>query len=862
MPPALDRLLASPSALRLLRSILTAPEVTVACIATPQCCFSLGSRRGHSTDGKPRLGQNWKRWHEKSQGSLYRDRVREGLQDGTAQGVPAKGPPTLVDRPELVWDDDNRDASWAVLLARQERIKRLQGIRTIWKAMRFRGYRLPTDDTHDARFLWGTLIKNPGLVREVIDHAAQILRETGSAYPHLYSLVMEYWLPRQPADALEYHHQMLVRLSLQRLPLRELVRSGRLTYQRPAFEALMDIYRNSNERDLYDEIVSALIERNLIDVARRWHSLCTFRTDLPSEAMSVHPLVRIFMTEASTISETTVHFGHKSTQKSPSQPKQDREKYNQELLQRLLGRDCAPIRFEDSFCARMFATRSFPPSSIIQGLSMAGVNEIGPQAVLAMASRTLPISELPARFEELRAAGIALRGCVFSLALEKFSLERKWQLVRSMLDSDQHPDVFGDADVQRKLLEFYLQNEDDVQAQRTLAILTLFHNDSATESWNLLLQVYVKSSNLHKLLNLLQDMHSRKIMLTKESIVAVKGLLRPRQRGHKPGPSRCGRFDDLRFVTRVYMSILEFGMGSISPSAWREIVRRFGMLGRFRELKRLLLWLLCWYAPRSSHQFTQLPKPPFLESATNKLRIAHPERNHYFHFPATISQSRTALHPVRQLFKPSLQQGLITWGFRTGILPNAHLEQSMLGTPLDKKRHRRRLLNDHVLRRLDWSVGLRFVVQLRDLGVYIHRHTVLKALQAQFVVMFGRGGKSHRKENMIVKSSNTKSYSSYVEEVNEIWGSPLFTVPSQLRSNKLHKNTWNPRRQRQIKRDTQISLRKTLGPDWQRSGSEDAIESISDVMHGDTVFKELQKHFVSQEKAASSAHESTFDPRE
>ena len=326
---------------------------------------------------------------------------------------------------------------------------------------------------------------------------------------------------------------MLLKLRLLKLPLRSLARRASSSFKLPAYEALMEIYRNSNERDLYDEIVLPLVEKGKLNMARRWHTLCTFRDDRPSELVALHPVIQIFSVEASTISRS----------------KQGVGKYNQELTRRLLGRDTAPVRFEDSFCARMFATRTFTPASIIQGLVMVGVNEIGPQAVRAMASRTRPIEELPMRFEDLKTAGIALQGSVFSLALEKFALEQKWHLVRSMLESDQHPDVFGDADLQRKLLEYYLDQEDFGQAQRTLAILTLFHKDFSGESWNLLLQVYIQQSGPQHVVGVLRDMQAHSVMLSTESVTAIKSLLRRRQRGRKPGLSTRGRFDDLRFVT-------------------------------------------------------------------------------------------------------------------------------------------------------------------------------------------------------------------------------------------------------------------------------------------------------------------------
>ncbi|CBY02143.1 hypothetical protein IAQ61_006729 [Plenodomus lingam] len=825
MPPAIDRLLASPSALRILRSIVNAAEFPAACATTTAtaCCTSaISTRCEYSTHKKASSKQKWRRWHEKAGEIVERDQVRRFLEAESH---------SLEDDSSVLPHGKGDDAAWANALAQVERLKGMTGVESLWYECQLRGYRLPTKSSPDAEYLWSTFSKHPRLVHHVIDHAAAALKETDTTYPRLYHVVMGYWLPRKPKAALELHHRMLVTLRLRRIPLREMARAGQATFAPNVYEVLLDMYRNSNERDLYDVVVPTLIEKGHFTMARRWHSLCTFRNDLPSEAVMTNPVIQIFTAEASALSNAEPHFNGGGTSMSTNQAKVEHRRYNQDLMRRLLGRDTAPVRFEDSFCARMFATRTFPPASIIQGLAMVGVNEIGPQAVLAMAARTQPMEELPQRFEELRAVGIALQGCVFSLALEKFAKEQKWQLVRSMLESDQHPDVFGDADVQRKLLHFYLDREDYVQVQRTLAILTLFHSDPSTESWNLLLQLHIERSELQQFFRTLQEMRVHGIMVTHESILAIKGLLRRRQRGRRPVASNYYRFDELRFIARIYISILESGTGVISPTMWHEIFRRFGMLGRFRELRRLLYRLLCWYAPRSKAQFMHLPKSPFLDAASAKLRAAHPERKLYFNFPAQYSQELAVKHPIRQLLPQPLLQGLIVWGFRAGILPNAHWEQSLFNSTLAKKHYRKRLIRSHGLKRLDWSVGLRTVVQLRDLGVHVHRRTVLKALQAQFLNLFGTG-RSSKTQNRIMETTNTKPYSAYVEEVNEIWGSTLIVEPQKI-GEMVGKAVWHPRLRRRMNHRSQGSSTLRAGRNKQTGAGVGEHDNIS--------LKELQQ---------------------
>ena len=700
-------------------------------------------------------------------------------------------------------EEPERARLWAEALQYRERVYGLVGIREIWFGMARREYNLPTIDTADARYLWATLVRNQQLVIPIVDHAAHLYRESGQIYPHLYEVCMAYWLLRNPHLAQEYHHRLLVKLRLRKLPLQRLARSLKTRFTTNSLETFMDIYRTSNERDLYDEMVPFLCDKREIVDARRWHMMCIHRGDLPSADVKSQPIIQLFVAENSIISSGSVAYPSAVTSPSDSAPQ-----YNEKLMRRLLGRDTAAVRFEDSFCARMFATHAFSPESIISGLAAIGINEIGPQALRAMAIRTEPLSDLPKRFNDLKEAGITLEGCVFSLALEKFAMEGKLGLVRSMLNSDQHPDVFGDVELQNKLLGFYLEQKDYVQAHRTLSILTLFHKDPSTESWNLLLRASIKHFVPHRIVQILQRMRENDVLVTYKSITKISSILRSRQAGHKPGSSPRGRFDDLRFVTRLYITILESGLSPIHPTVWREIVRRYGMLGRIRELRRLLFWLLCWYAPRNGTEFSSLPKPHFLDSAIKKLRLAFPWWEPPSDLPASISQ-RHSHHPIRVLFSSSFQQGLIVWGFRSGLLPNASLEQSMLSSIASKKHYRRRFFNRGDLKRLHWSVGLRTLILLRDHGVNVHRHTVVKALQMLFIILFGRG-RSSRKENRVMEDNNTIPYRAFVREVNEIWGSPLFVEPGRFGPSRMHSLAWYPRLRRRIHRRTWLSIEEIL----------------------------------------------------
>ncbi|KAF2748191.1 hypothetical protein M011DRAFT_486050 [Sporormia fimetaria CBS 119925] len=758
MPSALKRLLRCPAAIRslVLQRYLAAP---IRCLHTSngteqELCIEVSPQERHVGEkNEP---------PEKIQLSVLLPEPRQAL-DGASNSALRRAEPQpsnlspIGSAPTPV-----QTALWADALLYRERLDGLDGIRDVFDDMVYRGYELPLDDTPEAAIIWGTIVKHRSVATRALDYAIAVRKSTGRVYPQLYEKFMAYWLSRNTNFARNIHHRMVVVLRLRKLPLRRLAQIMKPHFSLKALDEFMNIYRISLERDLYDEIVPMLCDRGELTLARRWHRLCFHRKDLPSPSVEAHPLVQLFVAEDAGLSAVDAAQLTPDQQTSTvriRQPKMiKKSKLNKKLMQRLTGQYVAPVKFDDAFCARLFATRAFSPASVIRGLVMAGVNEIGPQSVRYMGLKSEPIEELPSRFRELKEAGIMLKGCVFSLALEKFALEGRFDLVRSMLDSDQHPDVFDDTKMQNELLQHYLESGDRSQAHRTLAVLALFHNDVSTESWNLMLQARVHQLNPTQIVRVLEDMRDHQVMISNESMAALRSILRPRRIRREPKNEKYF-VDDVRFLSRCYMLILESGIGTVMPFGWNEIIRRMGLQRRLKELHRLIRWLLGWYAPQGSSAFSAVPRSPFLEKATSTLRMEYPERFQYFNLPPNLPQ-HFHRHPIRQLFPLRFQHAIVVWGFRSSLRHNHNYEQSLLSDKAAKKHHRKRFLRKGILKRPDWAFGLRVLAELRDLGVEIDTVTVKKAVWMELKMIFGRG-RPRQKENRLMRKLNTLPLSAY-----------------------------------------------------------------------------------------------------
>jgi hypothetical protein len=654
---------------------------------------------------------------------------------------------------------------WVQLLQFQARNYGRKGIQKIWNGMMERKIDLPTTGTV-ADILWGTFVKDIDLVQDVLENASDLKTRTGRAYDGLYATCIGHWLPRHPTTAYKSHLFLVEHLNPTTRSLREIARSVKFT--QTSLNTFKTIYLESNERDVYGTLIPMLYPVNK-PRAQEWHSFFLEHNDLPSVSLAASPMV----TELSTYHTIPSQNTRKPRSDSqhlvmrPDVVPRDKPEFNREIMSRMLGEShhVKPKKeFEDAFCARLFATRAFSPTSVIKGLGMFGIELIGPLALREMGLRTEPFDEMPRRFKELKDAGISIGKSVFSKAIEKFTADNRLDMVRELLESDQHPDVLEDTKVQEELLTFFISKEDWRQVHRTLAILTVFHTNPEVESWNLLLRAHSKSSSGFQVNQVLEDMHSNGVEVTHESLNSLhRNILRHRSPSKRPIFRYGDHFDDIRFLAKIWLRIMENG-GNIPPWRWHEILRRFGMTGRLRELRRLLMWLAAWYHPWKAASTQSAFRFPATLSKSTNLENTKPrplsETAHSNHIPPSHPK-----HPLAQLVPPNLQIALIEWGFKAGLAPNAKLERSL---------YLRSGRNFHTHKtRVSWTTGLQTLATLRDSGIRVKDSTVRKAIKTRLTVLYGPGV-SNRKENRVAKRTNPYTFMEIIKVAEEVWGRRLF----------------------------------------------------------------------------------------
>ncbi|KAF2493088.1 hypothetical protein BU16DRAFT_529311 [Lophium mytilinum] len=673
-----------------------------------------------------------------------------------------------VDTPEYRLDFDY----WVQLLQFQERARGLEGVREIWNGMRAREIDLPTTGS-TAPVLWETFVKDFDIVEEVITYASGLKMRTGLEYAGLYASCVGHWLPLKAVAAYKFHKSLVEKLAPKKRSLCDVLPRLAKTARTGHFDILRKIYLENSERDIYDTFIPTLYQRDKTR-AQEWHNFLVVHKDLPSRSLAGSPMVEeLSVYRSISLQQTPARNRSRDELVMPPDSIIDRFSpdrlrgaqsqkpvFNREIMSRLLGEShhVKPKKeFDDSFCARLFATRAFSPASVIKGLGMFGIEAIGPLALREMGLRTHPLNEMPLRFKELKEAGVTIGRSVFSKAVEKFTAQNRLDLVRELLESDQHPDVLEDTKLQEELLFFFISKEDWKQVHRTLAILTIFHANPNAESWNLMLRAHSKNTSGSGVDRILKDMHANGVEVSHLSLNHLHAnILRRRNPSKRPVYRYGDRFDDLRFIARIWLRILQNG-GRIEPWRWREILRRFGMTGRIRELRRLVLWLAAWYSPRKANQTLSAFSLPTASA-----------RAPYF-VPLSVPPSH-ATHPYQKLFPSSFQEALIEWGFKSGLAHNPKRERTISlrkGMHLPAK-----------VKPIRWTDGLEILVELREQGVFVTDSTVKKAIQTRIVILYGPNV-SNRKENRVARKNNPWMWQDMIRRAEEVWGKRLFQWPGR-----------------------------------------------------------------------------------
>lgn len=392
-------------------------------------------------------------------------------------------------------------------------------------------------------------------------------------------------------------------------------------------------------------------------------------------------------------------------------------------------RETQQKQFGDAFCARLFATKSFPVSAVARGLGMLGGQSIGPLSLKQIILRTADISELLEALHDLKSAGVAIQSGVFSQTVRKLAVNNRHDRAVFLAQGEQHPDVLESwKDLHNLALE-YLSRGDNTQAHYMLEVLAIAHPGKAGRCWNVALRHHCATSSTTTVQKFVGDMHGWGIRLDSESLTKIhRSCLRPRSVSKQPLSRGLTANNDLAFLVNVYKRSMDSGM-YLHPKRWDEIIRRLGMSGAMKPLERLLKNLAAWYL-----------KPIGNDDAA--LRQGR-------------SWSEDGQEALRIIFRPVLVKAIIAWGFRYGLGPQTKSANA---------------IESH-----EWARGLRLLRDLKSMGVEIRDIDVREGLRQRLLMLYGPGPHTARKWGKFARRTNPYSMEEVVQTAEKIWRAPIWS---------------------------------------------------------------------------------------
>ncbi|KAI9808505.1 MAG: hypothetical protein M1827_007210 [Pycnora praestabilis] len=802
MPPALDRLLARPSALDALRALL-AGESALQGIGSSIVCQSCQKYRSQRSvrnlsaatasaltsdsldygDAKclPAPSNTRPQYTANAEESLVRTylpllhckvatpRSSDGAftfedlrYEADVKNTQDRGS-RLVDHRNYKYDF----GLWLELLTFRQRIDGSEGVKDIWMGLEDRGIDLLVNGEVADR-LWQIFLsvayKDQEFLRRIYLYSQRLFQSEGMRWPGLYEAILGHMLRMNPKAAFIWHKRLEKDHPPPYQSLRRLVPHALTNAQ--SLAAFRRIYIENGDHSVYNDVIPIICKRGEHGVAMKWHNLCLRFKDLPSSSAVVEPLREYLAIHGKPghLQEFTkglVDVGV-TFASSTGLELRDNTKISREMMNNILGDTfgIAPKCLSDDFCARLFATQSFSISLILGGLRMLGMQTIGPVSLRALALRDKAPEAVLNSIAEVNRAGISIGSSVFSRAVRKFAKDRDIGLLDDLLSSDMHPDAFEDWKLQEILLSSYLHAQDWRQFNMTMAILMSFSSNTTSEGvWNLILRSHLTRGNLIAATQTIEEMRMRNLHLTpKSSLYLPREFLRHRRRGKRPVLLPVSKQPkDVSAVISLWMEVLRSG-GEIPPSAWKEIFKRLGMEGQIDELKRLAGWLALWYSKTSLEKVGSRRVPHRQSTSDNPYRIASA------HTRALPSSHPN--HPLRVIFSTGLQRSIIEWGFKWSF---ANLHQSPVAKDYSEKREgfAQKPAEE------TWAQGLRILQEVSKHGVKIDNAMVQATCRMRLTILFGKG-KSNDRANQLAAENNPLSLPEMRRDVERLSDPSLF----------------------------------------------------------------------------------------
>ncbi|KAK6433515.1 hypothetical protein LTR95_010305 [Oleoguttula sp. CCFEE 5521] len=647
--------------------------------------------------------------------------------------------------------------AWFRILQFRQRLHGQRGVMAVYHGMRLRDVDLPVQGA-EADVLWNSIVdagisieradKPHGDLRSIYRHMSVLRVAHGKVLPDLYIRVIGRLLRTASSThdddqsvVLKWHHRLVRDNWYGPGDVRRLVAEAlQSASKKTAFHAFEVVYEAAAEYDCYDHCMPIVFEHGEQADVEAWHGLFVRHDDLPSAGYAAESVVAQLSgyVEDDTGNTSVLNRGlrERPALATPASPRT--------MLNSLLGEvhGITPKLISDSFCAKLFATSAFSIDFVIRTLTILGIEALGPLALRELAMRIKLTDDVDARLTQIKAAGLQLTDCMYTRLLRKVVNDHSEELYQALVHSDQHPENYDDAHIQKALLDKFLEVGDGLQVQLTLLCLQQADVNLDHSVWNGILQHCAKQGNWDGVTKAFQHIQSERMPLSVRSINFMRKYVLPvRTRGKQPDRS-SGIVGNERvtrdFVLKASIYAAEHGQ-HVPPFIWTELLKRYGMEYDMDGVETIITWLV--------EHYREDPKP-----------TTRP--------PKTRGSARLSKEDVLSaILTDNMLRAIVMWGIRdAGQRDLLHESNS------DEKGLLMSALNDANIKGDPpvWARGLKLLKMLKEQGVEVRTRVVREALRQQLWVMFGPSA-SMIPANTLIMKRNKLSLAHYVIHAQRIW---------------------------------------------------------------------------------------------
>ncbi|KAI0407509.1 hypothetical protein F4802DRAFT_26144 [Xylaria palmicola] len=708
------------------------------------------------------LVQETKAFHRWS--ALLADPVRLAVETDFFRGGPAKEwrGRLLVDKFE-----NHGDLSlWSCLLDYQMRINGPAGVAHVWKALWGRKA-LHEVGSPLAEMFWRVMLEgallsgDKSFLEDIWVYSEWMYDLHRVRWPHLYTTVMKHMLrTHQHQQALQWQLRLAPNFYPGPDQFAQMIKEFALDKELYRLDTLPSLYKINPDKHLYNVLLPYLFDRGESRLARTWRRIFIRHGDVPLAAAPVRSLLRFlrgYYPHDPLVPEelTALRF-------TPEAEGGEKPDLSREFMNRVHGQTFGITvkNYNDRLGAKWFASTWVSLDVAISTISALGIQQIGPLSLQSIALRTENTGNLLSRISQLRAHGISIADSNYSQLILQLARRNDADILQDLLQSDLHPDVFDDLNLQTRLID----STADILDWKTLRLLLIARlsvfERSARGLANSVLRIRFQNRDQEGVLQVLGDMKARNIPLNlEEGSYIYESLIEDYHYGQKGLTSQLAAFYLAIFRQLKSMDV------PVPLTHWKLLMLSMTRRGRLEDLERLSVELVDMFLGSPSLRPGFVPvhicdipetmKDP-LGSVENLLGVYIPQDT-----PAKHER-----HPLRVLFGHKVITELIEHAFIT-----------QPGQGFRTKHDTQSLRHQSQVSQLTKTVRLLCI--LRERGMWLRSRTVQQIVLNCLVNIYGPGPSADAPQRLM-RASNTLSLREMKSLIDESWGDELLPPLDRL----------------------------------------------------------------------------------